>query len=142
MVARSPGGGRFTTCNSIESKPNPHRPATSQQPGVPAGTAIAERGHRRVPGLGGAPEDEPAGDPSNRHCSLVFGRRRADSLKIRMSTDLRELHSAWVQPPKTKIDNWQTVEECLSLSPHLTWMAVVDLSNFFFHLRLHPSAGR
>jgi len=32
---------------------------------VPAGTAIIERGHRGVPGLGGAPEDEPAGDPTN-----------------------------------------------------------------------------
>jgi len=44
--------------------------------------------------------------------------------------------------PKFKTDNWQTVGECLSLNPQLTWGAVVDLSNFFLHLGLHPSAGR
>ena len=32
--------------------------------------------------------------------------------------------------------------ECLALNPQLTWAVVVDLSNFFFHLGLHPSAGR
>jgi len=57
-------------------------------------------------------------------------------------TDLRQLSSAWVQPPKFKTDNWPTVGDCLSTNPHLTWGAVVDLSNFFFRLCLHPSAGR
>jgi len=33
---------------------------------------------------------------STRHWSLVFGRRKADSGKIRMMTDLRQLNSAWV----------------------------------------------
>jgi len=79
---------------------------------------------------------------STRHWSPVFGRRKADSGKIRMITDLRQINSSWVQPPEFKTENWQTVGECLSLNPHLTWGAVVDLSNFFFHLGLHPSAGR
>jgi len=59
-----------------------------------------------------------------------------------MITDLLQLNSAWIQPPKFKTDNWQTVGECLCLNPHLTWGAVVDLSNFFFHLGLHPIVGR
>jgi len=63
IVERSRGGGRFTKCNSSGAKPDPQRHAASQQPEVPAGTNIAERGHRIVPDLGGAPEDEPAGDP-------------------------------------------------------------------------------
>jgi len=65
MVEGSRGGGRSTKCDSNGRKANPYRPATSQQQEVPAGTAIAELGHRRVPGLGGAPENEPAGDPIN-----------------------------------------------------------------------------
>jgi len=73
---------------------------------------------------------------STRHWAPVFGRRKAYSGKFRMITDLRQLNSAWVQPPKFKTDNWHTVGECLSLNPHLTWGAVVDLSNFFFHLGL------
>jgi len=59
-----------------------------------------------------------------------------------MITDLRQLNSSWVQPPKFKTDSWQTVGECLSLNPHFGWGAVVDPSNFFFHLELHPIAGR
>jgi len=63
MVARSRGGGRSAKCDSGGRKTNPYRPATSQQQEVPAGTAIAQRGHRRVPRLGGAPENEPARGP-------------------------------------------------------------------------------
>jgi len=44
--------------------------------------------------------------------------------------------------PKFKTENWRTVRERLSLNPHLTWVAVVDLTNFFFQLGLHFSAGR
>jgi len=65
MVARSQGGGRFIKCSSSGGQAKPHNPATSQQPEVPTGTAIIERGHRGVPKLGGAPEDDPAGDPIN-----------------------------------------------------------------------------
>jgi len=65
MVARSRGGGRSAKCDSGGRKTNPYRVATSQKQEVPAGTAIAERGQRRVPGLGGALENEPAGDPIN-----------------------------------------------------------------------------
>jgi len=54
MEARSRGGVRLSKCNLGGAKTGPHRPATSQQPEVPEGTAIAERGHRRVPDLGGA----------------------------------------------------------------------------------------
>jgi len=54
------GRGPIYKCNSSRGKTKPHRTATSKQPEVPAGTAIAERGHRRVPGLGGAQEDGPA----------------------------------------------------------------------------------
>jgi len=59
-----------------------------------------------------------------------------------MISGLRQLNSAWVELPKFKTDKKQTVGECPSLNTHLTWGAVVDLSNFFFHLGLHPSAGR
>jgi len=59
-----------------------------------------------------------------------------------MITDWRKLNSAWVQPPKFKTENQQTKRESLSLNLHLTLGAVVDLSNFFFHLGVHPSAGR
>jgi len=79
---------------------------------------------------------------STRHWAPILGRRKSDSGKNRIITDLRQLNSARAQPPKFKTDNWQTVVDCLSLNPHLTWGAVVDLSNFFFHLGLHPSAGR
>jgi len=61
MVARSRGGGRSCKCESSGRKTNPYRPATSKQQEVHAGTAMAERGHRRVPHLGIAPENEPAG---------------------------------------------------------------------------------
>jgi len=84
----------------------------------------------------------PQETQKNRHWSPVSGRRKAESGKIRMITDLRQLNSAWVQPRKFKTDNFQTVGECLCLNPHLTWGAVVDLSKFFFHLGLHLSAGR
>jgi len=68
MVARSRGGGRFIRSSQRDSsgrKTNPYRPATGKQQDVPAGIAIAERGHRGVPGLGGTPKNEPAGDPIN-----------------------------------------------------------------------------
>jgi len=65
MVARSRGGDRSTKCHSGGRKAKPHRPVTSQKLEMPAGTGIAERSHRRVPGLGGATEDESAGDPIN-----------------------------------------------------------------------------
>lgn len=73
--------------------------------------------------------------------SLAFGQRRLESVKIRIITDLRQLHTACDQPPRFKTDSWQTVGDCLSLSLQLTWEAVVDQSNFFFHLGLRPSAG-
>jgi len=76
-----------------------------------------------------------------KHCSPVFGRRKAGSGKIRTITDLRQLNSAWVQTPKLKSEHWQTVGECLSLNPQLTWGAALDLFNFFSHLGLHSSVG-
>jgi len=102
MVARSQGGGRSTKCDLDGRKTNPYRPATSQQQEVPAGTAIAARGYRRVPGLGGAPENELAGDPIHQHWAPVFGRRKEDSGKILMITHLRQLNSAWAQPAYSK----------------------------------------
>lgn len=68
---------------------------------------------------------------ATRHWSPVFGQRKADSGKIRMSTDPRELNSTREKPPGFKTDNWQTVEQCLALNPQLQWRAVVDLANFF-----------
>ena len=85
---------------------------------------------------------DPPVAQQTRHWSPVFGRKKADSTKIRMITDLRKLNSVWRKPPTFKSDNWQTVGECLALNPQLTWAVVVDLSNFFFQLGLHPSAGR
>jgi len=65
MVARSRFGGQSTKCDSDGRKTNPYRPATSHKQEVHAGTPLHERGHRRVPDLGGAPESEPAGGPIN-----------------------------------------------------------------------------
>jgi len=79
---------------------------------------------------------------STRRWSPVFSPRKAGIGKNLMITDLRQWNSAWFKPPNFKTSNWQTVGECMSLNPHLTWGAVVDLSNFFFHLVLQPSAGR
>jgi len=142
MVARSRGVCRSSKCDSSGRKTNPYRPPTSQQQESPACTAIAERGHRRVTALGVLRRMSQPETQSTRHWAPVFGRHKAASGEIRMITDLRQLNSAWVQPPKFKTDNWHPVGECLLLNPHLTWGALVDLSNFFFHLGLHPSAGR
>jgi len=74
MLARLRGGGRFTECNSRGGKTKPHLPATIQQPEVPAGTIIAERGHE----ANEAPEDELAGDPYNQ--AFVPGVRQTQSV--------------------------------------------------------------
>jgi len=142
MVARSRVGGRSTKRDSDRRKTNPYRPATSQQQEVPAGTVTAERAIAEYLALGVLRRMSQPETQLTWHWAPVFGRRKVDSGKIRMITHLRQLNSAWAQPPKFKTDNWQTVGECPSLNPHLTWGAVVDLSNFFFHLGLHPSARR
>jgi len=142
MVARSRGGGRSSMCNSSGRKTNPYRPATSQQQEVPACTAIAERGHRGVPRLGGDPENEPAGDPIYQALGPII--RRTQSGERENSNNHRSAPIEFRLGSTPQIQNRQLAHsgECLSLNPHLTWGAVVDLSNFFFNLGLHPSAGR
>jgi len=133
MVPRSRGGGRSTKCDPDGRTTNPYRPRAPPL----LNEAIAEYLALSVLRRMNKPETQ-----STRHWALVFGRRKSDSGKIRMITDLRQLNSAWAQPPKFKTDNRQTVGDCLSFNTHLTWGAMVDLSNSFFHLGLHPSAGR
>jgi len=142
MVARSRGGGRFTKCIQVGVKPTlTALPPTNSKkcPRAPQllNEAIAEYVAMGILRRMSQPEPQ-----STRHWSPSFRRCKAYSGKTRMIIVLRQLSSAWVQPPKFKTDNWQTVGECLSLDPHLTWGAVVDLLNFFFHLGGHPSVGR
>jgi len=123
-------GADFFNSIQVGVKPNltALQPANSRR--CPRISPIIERGHRGVPGLGALRRMTQQETQTNRHWSPVFGGRKTDSGKVQMISVLRQLNFAWVQPFRFKTDNFRTVGACLN--PHLTWGAVVDLSNFFF----------
>jgi hypothetical protein len=70
----------------------------------------------------------------------VFGRKKKDSTKIRLITDLRDLNNCH-NTPKHKAETWDNVLRVLS-NRKLTWGITMDIKGFFHHLEIHKSLQR
>jgi len=94
--------------NSSRGQAKLHRPATGKQPEAPAPLGVLRRVTQQKA------QTKQALVPS---IWPTQGGERKNSNGHRFTTT----HYAWVPPQKLKTDNWQTVGECLSLSPLVTW---------------------
>lgn len=114
--------------------PKPLGIANQKQYRIPGGAEAQEAIRETIEGLVQAKVLEPANSPHN---SPLWAVRKEDGKKWRIVTDLRGVNK--VTPPLTAaFPAAADVLEAVGRG-HYEWMGVIDVSNAFFSIKIHPA---